>query len=89
MGSSNDRDQASGIRDSAGEREREEGEERTMDPDSILSLLPTVSRMMRCLQPQIDAAARIAVEVTPACLHISSLFSSSFSFYESIMLLIQ
>ena len=60
-GSGNSRDQGSGLRDSEGE----EREEMTMDPDSILSLLPTVSRMMRSLQPQIDAAARIAVEVTP------------------------
>lgn len=61
------RDQVTGMAetDSGAEREVEveAAEERTMDPDSILSLLPTVSRMMRCLQPQIDAAARIAVEV--------------------------
>jgi hypothetical protein len=62
-------DQGTGMRG-----EGEEAEERTMDPDSILSLLPTVARMMRCLQPQIDAAARIAVEVTPA---FTSLFALS------------
>jgi hypothetical protein len=55
-------DQGTGMRVNGGEGE--EAEERTMDPDSILSLLPTVARMMRCLQPQIDAAARIAVEVS-------------------------
>jgi hypothetical protein len=65
-------DQGTGMRDNGGEGE--EAEERTMDPDSILSLLPTVARMMRCLQPQIDAAARIAVEVTPA---FTSLFALS------------
>jgi hypothetical protein len=48
-------DQGTGMRVNGGEGE--EAEERTMDPDSILSLLPTVARMMRCLQPQIDAAA--------------------------------
>jgi hypothetical protein len=35
----------------------------TVDQDSILSLLPTIARMMRTLQPRIDAAARIAVQV--------------------------
>ena len=36
----------------------------SIDQDSILSLLPTIARMMRTLQPRIDAAARIAVQVT-------------------------
>ena len=35
----------------------------TVDQDSILSLLPTIARMMRTLQPRIDAAAKIAVQV--------------------------
>ena len=35
----------------------------SIDQDSILSLLPTIARMMRTLQPRIDAAARIAVQV--------------------------
>lgn len=35
----------------------------SVDQDSILSLLPTIARMMRTLQPRIDAAARIAVQV--------------------------
>ena len=35
-----------------------------MQQDSIISLLPTVSRMMQTLQPQLEAAARIASEVS-------------------------
>ena len=39
-------------------------EDSTVQQDSIISLLPTVSRMMQTLQPQLEAAARIASEVS-------------------------
>ena len=42
---------------------RSENERLIIEQESILSLLPTVSRMMRTLQPRIEAVARIAVEV--------------------------
>ena len=45
------------------EPERAENERLIIEQESILSLLPTVSRMMRTLQPRIEAVARIAVEV--------------------------
>lgn len=41
-----------------------QGVSASIDQDSILSLLPTIARMMRTLQPRIDAAARIAVQVS-------------------------
>ena len=41
-----------------------QGVSASIDQDSILFLLPTIARMMRTLQPRMDAAARIAVQVT-------------------------
>ena len=49
-----------GVEDEGG---TQEGQGVSVDQDSILSLLPTIARMMRTLQPRIDAAARIAVQV--------------------------
>ena len=66
------------------EREQEEEEEQqgrsaegatpedsTVQQDSIISLLPTVSRMMSVLQPQLEAAAKIAVDVSNVCWHVN------------------
>ena len=65
-------------------REREEEEEQqgrsvegatpegsAVQQDSIISLLPTVSRMMSVLQPQLEAAAKIAVDVSNVCWHVN------------------
>lgn len=46
------------------ERGRSRSNGREIDDDNVLSVLPTIARMMRSLQPQIDAAARIASEVS-------------------------
>ena len=44
-------------------------EDSTVQQDSIISLLPTVSRMLQTLQPQLEAAARIAAEVSTPLSH--------------------
>ena len=50
--------------DAGEERGRGRSSAREIDDDNVLSVLPTIARMMRNLQPQLDAAARIASQVS-------------------------
>ena len=71
--------ESSKMRESDGGPERDQNreeqpsseriEDSTVQQDSIISLLPTVSRMLQTLQPQLEAAARIAAEVSTHLSH--------------------